>query len=186
MLVFGACSATPPAGATHAQTGEIAQASAPLNEGQANRATSSEGGYVPLVTTDNQTALSAARVPSATYLTAIHNRLHPIFAEEFLNALDGLPKSHPLRNMDLGTHIEIVLNKDQGRIVRMDVTRASGVIAFDGVALRSIDRAQPFGRAPDAIVSPDGNVHIHWEFRRAPFDACPPRNARVIILEANP
>jgi hypothetical protein len=142
--------------------------------------------YEPAVKTGNQTALNAARVPFATYINSIHNRLHPIFGEEFLSALDGLPKTHPLQNMDLVTHIEIVLSKDQGRIVRMGVTRASGVTAFDVVALNSISRAQPFGKSPDAIVSPDGNVYLHWEFHRDPFDACTTRNARPFLLKEAP
>src|SRR4029079_11095266 len=107
----------------------------------------------------------AAKVPFATYINAIHNRLHPIFAEEFLESLDGLPKSHAL-NQDLITHVEIVLAKDTGRIVRIGITKASGVTAFDVVALSSVSRAQPYGKAPDAIISPDGNVYLHWEFHR--------------------
>jgi hypothetical protein len=68
----------------------------------------------------------------------------------------------------------------------MGVTRASGITAFDVVALNSINRAQPFGKAPDAIVSPDGNVYLHWEFHRDPFDACTTRNARPFILKSAP
>jgi len=142
--------------------------------------------YEPSVKLGNQTSLNAARVPFATYINAIHNRLHPIFAEEFLAALDGLPKTHPLQSMDLVTKVEIVLSKDQGRIVRMGVTRASGSTIFDTVSLNSINRAAPFGKAPDVIVSPDGNVYLHWEFHRDPFDACTTRNAFPFILKAAP
>lgn len=141
--------------------------------------------YEPSVKTGNQTALNAARVPFATYINTIHNRIHPIFAEEFLASLDNLPPSHTL-NRDLVTHLEIVLNKDEGRIVRMGVTRASGATAFDIVALNSVSRASPFGRAPDAIISPDGNVYLHWEFHRDPFDACTTRNARPFLLKSAP
>jgi hypothetical protein len=141
--------------------------------------------YEPLVTLGNQTSLNAARVPFATYLNTIHNRLHPIFAEEFLASLDNLPKANAL-NQNLVTHLEIVLDKEQGRIVHMGVTKASGVTAFDIVALNSMSRAQPFGKAPDAIVSPDGNVYLHWEFHRDPFDACSTRNARPYLLKEAP
>jgi hypothetical protein len=141
--------------------------------------------YEPSVKLGNQTSLNAAQVPFATYINAIHNRLHPIFAEEFLAALDGLPKSHAL-NQELVTHIEIVLSRDQGRIVRIGVTRPSGVTAFDVVALSSVNRAQPFGKAPELIVSPDGNVYLHWEFHRDPFDACTTRNARPFLLKEAP
>ena len=141
--------------------------------------------YEPSVKLGNQTSLNAARVPFATYINSIHNRLHPIFAEEFLASLDNLPSSHVL-NQDLITHIEIVLSKDEGRIVRMGVTKASGSTAFDIVALNSISRASPYGKAPDAIVSPDGNVYLHWEFHRDPFDACTTRNARPFLLKGPP
>lgn len=141
--------------------------------------------YDPSVKEGNQTALNAARVPFASYINMIHNRLHPIFAEEFLGALENLPPSHAL-NGELVTHVEIVLNKDDGRIVRLGVTRASGVTAFDIVALNSVQRASPYGKAPDAIVSPDGNVYLHWEFHRDPFDACTTRNARPFLLKEAP
>ena len=141
--------------------------------------------YEPSVKLGNQTSLNAARVPFATYINTIHNRLHPIFAEEFLASLDGLPPSHQL-NQELVTHLEIVLGKDDGRIVRLGVTKASGVTAFDIVALNSVSRAGPFGKAPDVIVSPDGNVYLHWEFHRDPFDACTTRNARPFMLKSAP
>ena len=88
---------------------------------------------------------------------------------------------------DLVTHLEIVLSKDEGRIVRMGVTRASGV---DRVRHR---RAQlgaaaprPSARRRTLIVSPDGNVYLHWEFHRDPFDACTTRNARPFVLASAP
>lgn len=142
--------------------------------------------YEPLVELGNQTSLNAARMPFATYINTIHNRIHPIFAEEFLVALDGLPRDNPLVRANNITHLEIVLNKDTGRVVRMGVTRSSGVTAYDVVALNSVDRAQPFGRAPDIIASPDGNVYLHWEFHRDPVDACSSRNAHPFLLKDVP
>ncbi len=141
--------------------------------------------YEPSVKLGNQTSLNAARVPFASYINAIHNRIHPIFAEEFLASLDNLPKNHAM-NQDLVTHLEIVLSKDQGKIVRMGVVKPSGATAFDIVALNSVKRAEPFGKAPDVIVSPDGNVYLHWEFHRDPVDACTTRNARPFLLSAPP
>jgi hypothetical protein len=141
--------------------------------------------YEPTVQLGNQTALNAARSVFATYLVTIHNRIHPIFAEEFLEFLNGLPKNHQL-NQDLVTHLEIVLDKTTGRIVKMGVTKPSGVTGFDLAALSSVDRAGPFGKAPEAIVSPDDNVYLHWEFHRDPFDACTTRNARPYKLKEAP
>ena len=46
--------------------------------------------YVATVKLGNQTALNTAAAPFATYLNRIHNRLHPIFAVNYLGFLDGL------------------------------------------------------------------------------------------------
>lgn len=137
--------------------------------------------YVTSVKPGNQTSLNAARVPFATYLNGIHNRIHPIFAESFLDSLSGLPANHPLNNKNMHTNLEIVLTKD-GKIVKMGITRTSGVTAFDIAALDSVERASPFGPAPGAILSTDGNVYLHWEFHRDEVFACSTMNARPFML----
>lgn len=142
--------------------------------------------YVPSVKPGNQTALNTARVPFSDYLNVIHNRLHPIFADDFLASLSALPGSHPMNQDGLRTNLEIVLSPEDGRIVRMGVTRTSGVTAFDIAALESVKRASPFGPPPKVIVSPDGNVYFHWEFYRNPMYACSTYFARPYILKAQP
>lgn len=142
--------------------------------------------YVSSVKPGNQTALNTARVPFASYLNQIHNRLHPIFADSFLASLDHLPGSHPMNRSNISTNLEIVLDQQEGRIVRMGVTKTSGVTAFDIAALESVQRAQPFGMPPREIVSPDGNVYFHWEFYRDPFYACSTYFARPYLLKVKP
>ena len=142
--------------------------------------------YVPSVKPGNQTALNTARVPFASYLNTIHNRLHPIFADSFLASLDSLPGSHPMNRPQISTNLEIVLDQAEGRIVRMGITKTSGVTAFDIAALESVHRAQPFGPPPREIVSPDGNVYFHWEFWREPYYACSTYFARPYILKVKP
>ncbi len=142
--------------------------------------------YVASVKPGNQTALNAARVPFARYLNAIHQRLHPVFADKFLASLDLVPKDHPLNREEMSTHLEIVLSKEDGRIVRMGVTKSSGVTAFDVGALDSVQRSSPFGPPPEVIVSPDGNVYLHWEFHRRPYYACSTYFARPYLLKAKP
>ena len=139
--------------------------------------------YVPAVQPGNQTALNTARSPFGTYLSIIHNRLHPIFADWFLASLDSLPANNPLNRPELQTNLEVVLDADEGRIVKMGVTRASGVTAFDINALESMQRASPFGTPPREIVSPDGKVYLHWEFHREPGIACTTFNARPFMLK---
>lgn len=142
--------------------------------------------YVASVQPGNQTALNTARVPFARYLHQVHLKIHPVFADSFLRSLDSLPASDPLNRPELQTHLELVLHPDDGHLVRMGVTRSSGVTAFDVGALESISTASPFGRAPSSIVSPDGNVYLHWEFHRQPWIACGTFNARPYILKAQP
>jgi len=138
--------------------------------------------YVSSVKPGNQTALNTAAVPFASYLNTIHNRIHPLFADSFLGSLDNLPKNHPLNSPRLITSIEIVVSPKEGRIVKMGVVKTSGITAFDIAALDSVHRAQPFGPAPGAIVSPDGNVYLHWEFHRDEVFACSTMHARPFLL----
>lgn len=141
--------------------------------------------YVATVQPGNQTALNTARRPFASYLNRIHQRLHPEFADDFLGSLSSLPSDHGL-NQQLQTNLEIVLSREDGRVVRMGVTRASGNTAFDVGALESVQRAAPFGAPPSEIVSPDGNVYLHWEFHRNPMYACSTYFARPYILRVAP
>lgn len=142
--------------------------------------------YVSSVKPGNQTALNTARVPFASYLNQIHNRLHPIFADSFLTSLDGLPSDHPLNKPDMKTNLEIVIDKDEGKIVKMGVTHSSGSTIFDVAALESVQNAAPFGKPPPVIVSPDGRVYLHWEFYRNPYYACSTYFAHPYILKVQP
>jgi hypothetical protein len=142
--------------------------------------------YVSSVKPGNQTALNTARSPFGTYLVTIHNRIHPIFAEDFLGSLDGLPGNHPLNDPTLVARLEIVLDRDDGHVIKMGIVRTSGITAFDIAALDSVQRSSPFGKPPKAIVSPDGNVYFHWEFHRDPVFACSTINARPFMLTVPP
>lgn len=143
--------------------------------------------YVPMVKPGNTTALNAARSPFATYLNDIHNRIHPIFADDYLGSLGRLPASDPQNRPDLVAHMEIIVSRVDGSLVKLPgIVRASGVTAFDVSALASVLQASPFGTPPAAIVSPDGNVYLHWEFYRNPNYACSTYFARPFMLKAPP
>jgi hypothetical protein len=114
----------------------------------------------------------------------MHARIHPLFAGTFLASLGALPASHPLRASPLLTRIEIVLTKNAGRLVRMGIVRTSGITAFDIAALDAIDRAGPFGVAPDAMASPDGNVYVHWDFHGDELCACSAGGALPFIVSS--
>jgi len=142
-------------------------------------------GYVGSVTQGNLTPLNQAAVPFASYLREMHDRIHPYFADGFLDSLHALPKTHPLNDEKLTTRVELALSPD-GHIRRMGVIRTSGVTAFDLSALHSIDMAAPFGVTHAAIRSPDGNVYMHWDFSREEMLACSLRQVFPFILRASP
>lgn len=142
--------------------------------------------YVASVQPGNQTALNTARVPFAAYLNQIHQRLHEVFAHGFLGHLEQLPDKHPLNNQEMSTHVEIALSREDGRVVRMGITKSSGVTAFDVGALESVSKAAPYGPPPSSIVSSDGNVYLHWEFHRKRVYACSTYFARPYIIDVGP
>ncbi len=57
---------------------------------------------------------------------------------------------------------------------------------FPDSRVDAVHRAQPFGPAPGAIVSPDGNVYLHWEFHRDEVYACSTMHARPFLLNTPP
>ena len=119
--------------------------------------------YVPGVKRGATTALNAAASPFATYIAAVHRRIHQEFADRFLRSLPigGSPYQDPT----LMTKLEIVLNRD-GSVYRVGVVRSSGLLPFDFGAFNSVLRGQPYPPAPSSILSGDGRVYFHWGFYR--------------------
>jgi TonB family protein len=142
-------------------------------------------GYVPAVQPGNQRLLGASALPWAHYVTGMHDRIHAIFADCMLDALDGLSPTHPMNDKRLKTRLEIVLTGD-GRVSQVGVVRSSGSTAFDLLTLDAIERAQPFGPAPAAIRSADGRVYLHWELDRDEVYACSTMNVRPFLLDDGP
>jgi hypothetical protein len=142
--------------------------------------------YDPTVKPGNQTSLNSAKVPFASYINMMHNRIHPIFADGFLGSLKNLGPDDKLSNMKLSAHMELVMDGETGVVTRAGIVRGSGVTAFDVAAISSSKSAGPFGKAPEAIVSPDGNVYVHWEFYRDPYYACTSKFARPYLIKGGP
>ena len=84
------------------------------------------------------------------------------------------------KNIDIQEFANILTK--EGHLKKMGIVKTSGITAFDIAALDAVDRAQPFGPAPSAIVSGDGNVYLHWEFHRDEMFACSTMGARPFIL----
>lgn len=143
-------------------------------------------GYVPRITPSNQRPLGHERAMSwAVYLKGMHQRIHPLFANSFMESLDRLPPSDPMNDQHLTTRLEVVLSRD-GHVQKMGIVRPSGRTKFDVAALDSVDCAQPFGPVPDAIVSSDGFAYLQWEFRRDEAFACSTLGARPFVLADPP
>lgn len=136
--------------------------------------------FVPHVRVGNQTALRTAASPFAAYLTAMHRRIHRLFADGFIAGLQSAPASSPLQNEGLVTTLEIVLD-GSGAVHSLGVVHPSGVLPFDVAAINSVRRAAPFGEAPAAIRSGDGRVYMRWGFHRD-HRQCGTFNAEPFIL----
>ncbi len=134
--------------------------------------------YVPGVKPGATTALNAAASPFATYIAAVHRRIHQEFAHRFLRSLPigGSPYQDPT----LMTKLEIVLNRD-GSVHRVGVVRSSGLLPFDFGAFNSVLRAQPYPTPPSSILSGDGRVYFHWGFYKNQRQ-CGTFNAEPYIL----
>jgi hypothetical protein len=126
-------------------------------------------------------SLGAAAVPFARYLNQLHGKLHPHFANGLLAAINTLPEAHPLQEQSLAITVGLVIRGTDGHLVRRGVLRSSGLTAFDISALRAIDLAAPFGAAPSATLSPDGNVYVQWQLRRDQL-ACSTLHVRPYLL----
>lgn len=138
--------------------------------------------FVPNVKPGNQTALNAAASPFASYLAALHRRIHREFADRFLA---NLPTGEPLFNdYNLRTKLEVILNQD-GSVFRVGVVETSGFMPYDYGAFAAVMRGQPYPPAPGSILSGDGRVYLHWAFYRNERQ-CGTFNAEPYILPNPP
>ena len=119
--------------------------------------------------------------PFAEYLSAIHNRVHPWFADRFIGSLDKLPATDPLKRGDLVVRIELAIAPD-GSIARIGVVKSSGLPAFDASGLEAFARAAPMPPSPASIRSTDGNVWVQWDLHRDDVYACSTMNAHPFRL----
>jgi hypothetical protein len=139
--------------------------------------------FTPNVRPGNQTALNAAASPFASYLAAVHRRIHREYADRFLA---GLPAggASPFADITLETKLEIILNRD-GTVDRIGVVKPSGLLPFDYGAYNAVMRGQPYPEAPSSILSGDGKVYVHWGFYRNARQ-CGTFNAEPYILRTPP
>ncbi len=121
--------------------------------------------YLPEVKVGNQTALKTRAHPFARYIARMHRKIHPRWGNGFIVDLERLPAADQFNDFKRWTKLEIVVDR-RGRVVRVGIVKPSGYLPFDVAALDVVFDAGPFGPPPQAIVSYNGKVYLHWEFWR--------------------
>ncbi len=144
--------------------------------------------YIPEVKEGNQTALKTRAHPFARYIARMHRKIHPRWGNGFLVDLDRLPATDGFNDYKRWTKLEIVLNR-RGQVIKVGIVKPSGYLPYDVAALDVVFAAGPFGAPPQAILSYNGKVYMHWEFWRNhrqcgtfganPFILAKPKNAPV-------
>jgi TonB family protein len=136
---------------------------------------------VPEVKVGNQTALRSRKHPFAQYIATIHRSIHDAWAWGFLDQLDTQSRDHPLNKRELWTRVEIIVNAD-GSIDKVTTVRFSGTLAFDAAAREVVYAIGPLPPPPNAIMSGNGKVYMHWAFHRDER-ACGTFGAQPFILD---
>jgi hypothetical protein len=106
----------------------------------------------------------------ARVLNAFHGRVHPLFADEYLATLEGLPPTADVNRQQVVTVAEVTLGGDGGLV---DVTplRRSGIEAFDEAVLSSVRRGAPYVAPPPSLLV-GGRVRFRYAFAREPMISC--------------
>lgn len=123
--------------------------------------------FVPNVRYGNQIAINTRRSVYASYLARIHRKIHRLWGGQYLHHLDlNFSAGHPLSNPRLLTKVEMVIDGKSGEVKEVVIVDSSRNYDYDTEAVRVSLVVSPHGPAPRQIVSPDGNVYVHWRFWR--------------------
>jgi TonB family protein len=137
--------------------------------------------FISEVTPDNQTELNTRAAPFAQFIARMHRQIHEKWAFGFLESLNLQLKNTPFDDMRLMANLEIVLDKT-GNVDKIAMVRTSGNTGFDAAAVSSVYAAVPFPTPPEAILSGNGKVYLHWKFHRN-GDACGTPGVSYFILD---
>jgi len=123
--------------------------------------------YIPEVKPGNHTSVNAEADIAATYINKIHSKIHPRWGGSYLPRLDRrYGPGHPLSNADLNAVLEFVVDGSTGELEEVTIVSSSGITSYDMEAVTIAEQVAPHPEAPDPLVSPDGNVYLHWNFWR--------------------
>jgi hypothetical protein len=138
-------------------------------------------GYQSVVRGVNQRPLGRDRKDFGMYMVTMHNRIHPVFSDRYVEWLTTLPPTDSLNDMGLTTLVEMAINHD-GSISQLGVVCSSGNEDFDIGVLDSIAQAGPFRSPPTVTLSNDGKFYVRWWFARDAVQGCSTINARPYML----
>jgi TonB family protein len=125
--------------------------------------------YISEVQPGNHTSVNAHADAASGYINRIHHKIHPRWGGGFLPRLDGrYGPSHPLSNPNLRATLELIIDGETGKLDTVNIVESSGQTVYDIEAVSIVQNVAPHPEPPDAIVSPDGKVYIHWNFWRGP------------------
>jgi len=117
------------------------------------------------VSAGEQEALGKRQRTFRNYIEAIHDRIHPIFADSFLASLSIMDASDPLNDFSLMAKLEFEI-LESGHLNELRVIRTSGNTVFDAAAVDSIYRSAPYPPPPKRILSWNDRVYLRWGFYR--------------------
>jgi TonB family protein len=137
--------------------------------------------FINEVTPSNQTELNTRAAPFAQFITRMHRQIHEKWAFGFLTQMDASFRDSPMNDLNLVAKLEIVLD-GEGNVDKIAMVRTSGITGFDGAAISAVFAAAPFPAPPEAILSGNGKVYIHWKFHRN-GDACGTPGVNYFILD---
>jgi TonB family protein len=125
--------------------------------------------------------LNEKRYTYAKYVSGMHVRIHPFFADVFLPAFEKAHAAPSNSPQALSAVLEIVVNSD-GSLRAIAIRKSSGVSTFDIGVLDAVQRASPFEVPPLAVRSHDGFFYVEWSFNSDSTQACATMNVRPLLL----
>ena len=133
----------------------------------------------------NHTGVNAHAAVWASYVGAIHRKIHLRWANGYLMDLDlREPVGSPLNNAELNAKLEFVIRAEDGEVESVNIVRSSGQLRFDAQAVTIAYQIGPHPNPPRQIVSPNGKVYIHWNFWRDQRQ-CGTFGASVFLVETD-
>ena len=139
--------------------------------------------FLPHVQVGNHTTVNARAAPHASYLAQMHRTIHQGWAYGFIPRVqERYSNAHPLNDMTLEVVVEIVIDAARGEVVDTQIVSGSGNTMYDAEAVMVSRRVGRLPAAPAAMISPDGNVYVHWTYWRD-VRQCGSFGARIYRLE---